>query len=94
MARSAITAAQLRVAQSRRELGSGLRRLGATLSRPSSLVAAAAVGAVLGFSLARLGSAGALVRGLGAAVLRHGMASYVRQRTVQAGTPAEHGAHG
>jgi len=70
---ASIAAAQLRVAQARGELRSGLRALGATLSQPCSLLAAAAAGAVVGFSLVRVGGSGALARGLVAGVLRQGM---------------------
>jgi hypothetical protein len=90
---ASIAAARRRVIQSRRELRGALRRLEATLSLPSSLLAAAAVGVVVGFSLERLGGAGALARVLAAAALRHGMARYVRYRTVPAGTPAEDALH-
>jgi len=91
---SSVAAARQRVIQSRRELRGALRRLEAALSRPSSLLAAAAAGAVVGFSLERLGGAGALARGFAAAALRHGMGRYVRYRTVQARTPAEDSVHG
>jgi hypothetical protein len=80
---ASIAEAQLRVAQSRRELALRLRRLGASLARPSSLLAAAAAGALVSISLTRLGGAGALARALAAAVLRHGVARYVRYRTAQ-----------
>jgi hypothetical protein len=78
---ASIAGAQLRVARSREELGSGLRRLGAKLSRPSSLFAAAAAGALVGFAVTRLGGLGAVARALGAAALRHGAARHVRYRT-------------
>jgi phytoene dehydrogenase-like protein len=94
MPSASIAAARRRVDQSRRELRGALRHLEATLSRPSSLLAAAAAGAVVGFSLERLGGAGALARGLAAAALRHGVRRYVRYRTVQAGSPAEDPVHG
>ena len=93
MATSPVAAARQRVIQSRRELRGALRRLEAALSRPSALLAAAAAGAVVGFSLERLGGARALARGLATAALRHGMARYVRYRTVQAGSPAENALH-
>jgi phytoene dehydrogenase-like protein len=94
MPSASIAGAQLRVAQSRDELGLALRRLGASLARPSSLLAAAAAGAVVGFSLERLGGAGAVTRGLAAAALRHGAALYVRYRKEQARTGAENRADG
>jgi hypothetical protein len=90
---SSVAAARQRVIQSRRELRGALRRLEATLLLPSSLLAAAAAGVAIGFSLERLGGAGALARALAAAALRHGMARYVPYRTVPAGTPAEDALH-
>jgi hypothetical protein len=91
---ASIDAARRRVIQSRRELRGALRRLEATLSLPSSLLAAAAVGVVVGLSLERLGGAGALARGLAAAGLRHGVGRYVRYRTVRAGATTEDAVHG
>jgi len=66
---ASIAAAERRVIESRRELRGAMRRVGARLARPSSLLAAAAAGALVGFSVTRLG-AGALARGLAAALLR------------------------
>jgi phytoene dehydrogenase-like protein len=85
----AIAAAELRVIQSRRELRGALRRLGASLARPPSLLAAVAAGALAGFAVTRLGGAGALARGLARAALRHGATLYVRQRTAPAAAAAE-----
>lgn len=70
---SEIVAAELRVVQSRRELREGWRRLRYRLTRPSSLAAAVALGALLGFSLKRRGRAAAVVGWLAAAWLRHGV---------------------
>lgn len=70
---SAIVAVELRVVQSRRELRDGLRRLRSRLSRPSSLAAAAALGALLGFLLTRRGRMGALAGALAIALIRHGV---------------------
>lgn len=69
---SAIVAAELRVEQSRRELREGLRRLRSRLSRPSFLAAAAALGALLGFSLTRGLRMRALAGALAVALIRHG----------------------
>jgi len=91
---ASIAAAVRRVVESRRELRGALRRVGARLARPSSLLAAAAAGAVVGFSVTRFGGAGALARGLAAAALRHGAALYVRYRTARDDAPAEDAAHG
>jgi hypothetical protein len=93
MPSASIAAAQRRVDQSRRQLRGAVRRVEATLSLPSSLLAATAAGAVVGFSLERLGVVGALARALAAAALRHGIARCVRYRTVSAGTPAEDALH-
>ena len=70
---SAIVAAELRVEQSRRELREGLRRLRSRLSRPSFLAAAAALGALLGFSLTRGLRMRAVAAALAAALVRHGV---------------------
>ena len=70
---SAIVAAELRVVQSRRELREGLRRLRCRLSRPSFLAAAAALGALLGFTLTRRLRMRALAGALAAALIRHGV---------------------
>jgi len=69
----AIAAAELEVVRSRRELREGVRRLGRTLSRPSFLAAAAALGAILGSSLTRRGRAGAVAGLLASALLRRGV---------------------
>jgi hypothetical protein len=69
----AITAAELRVAHSRRDLRDGWRRLRRRFSQPSSLAAAAAVGALLGFSLTRRGRTGSVARPLVTALIRLGM---------------------
>src|SRR2546430_921008 len=71
MRSASLAAATERVNQSRRELRSAVRRLGAELARPSSLVAVASAAAVLGFSLERLGGASTLARAL-TTVLHHG----------------------
>ena len=84
-----IDAAEQRVIQSRGDLRGGLGRLGATLARPASLVAATAAGALVGFAVTRLRGATALARTLGAALLRHGVPLYVRYRTAQAGARRE-----
>jgi phytoene dehydrogenase-like protein len=91
---ASIAAAERRVIESRQKLRGAMRRVGARLARPSSLLAAAAAGAVVGFSVTRLGGAGALARGLAAAALRHGAALYVRYRTARDDAPAEDAAHG
>ena len=69
---SAISAAELRVVQSRRELRGGLRRLRFTVSQPSFLTAAAA-GAVLGFLLARRARPGAVAGTVATALIRHAL---------------------
>src|SRR5207244_10833434 len=89
----AIATAELRVRRSRGELRERLRRLGSRLSRPPSLVAAAAAGALAGFAIARRGGLGALASTLGAALLRHGVPLYVRYRTAQAEARGEDGAY-
>jgi len=86
---ASIAAAEQRVLQSRRELRGRLRRLGARLARPPSLLAAATVGGLVAFLCTRLGGAGALARGLAAAALRHGASRYVGHRTEQAGASAQ-----
>jgi hypothetical protein len=88
-----IVAATERVNRSRRELRGAVRRLGAELARPSSLVAVATAAAVFGFSLERLGGASTLARALTTA-LHHGADLYVRYRTAQAGVSAEDAPHG
>lgn len=70
---SAIVAAELRVVQSRRDLRDRLRRLRCRLSRPSYLAAAAAVGALLGFSLMRRGRTGVVAGALATALIRYGV---------------------
>lgn len=67
---SAIAAAELRVAQSRRALRQDGRRLRRRLSSPAFLAAAVVVGAALGFSLTRRGWAGAIMGVLTSALLR------------------------
>jgi len=76
---SAIAAAELRVARSRRELRDGLRRLRRSLSRPSSLFAAAAVGALWGFSLKR-GRTAAIAGALATASIRYSAANLIAGR--------------
>jgi hypothetical protein len=71
---ASVAVAAERVDQSRRELRRAVHRLEASVSRPSSLLAAAALGAVAGFSLERFGG-DAAVRALWL---------YVRYRTEQA----------
>jgi len=70
---SAIIAAEMRVAQSRRELREGWRRLRRRLSQPSSLAAAAVAGALLGFWLTRRTRAGTVARPLAVALIRLGV---------------------
>jgi hypothetical protein len=70
---SAIVAAELRVVQSRRDLRDGLRRLRCRLTRPSFLAAAAAVGALLGYSLTRCGRTGVVAGALATALIRYGV---------------------
>jgi hypothetical protein len=69
----AIAAAELRVAQSRGDLRDGWRRVRRRLSQPPFLAAAAAVGALLGFSLTRRGRTGAVARPLATALIRLGV---------------------
>jgi hypothetical protein len=85
MRSASIATARERVSQSRRELRGAVRRLGAELSRPTSLLAAASGAAVVGFSLERFG---------GASTLASALNFYVRYRTAQAGVSAEDAAHG
>jgi len=61
------------VEQSRRELREGLRHLRSRLSRPRFLAAAAALGALLGFSLTRGLRVRAVAAALAAALIRHGV---------------------
>lgn len=70
---SAIDAAELRVAQSRRELRDGLRGLRGSLSRPPFLAAVAAAGVLLGFSLVRRGRTGVVAGALATAMIRYGV---------------------
>ena len=67
---SAIVAAEFRVVQSRRDLRDGLRQLRRTLSRPSFLATALAVGALLGV-LTRSDRTGAVAGLLATALVRH-----------------------
>jgi hypothetical protein len=80
----AIAAAELRVAQSRRALRDGWGRLRRRLSQPSSLAAAAAVGALLGFWIWRRARTGAVARPLATTLIRlgvqHLVAAAVRAR--------------
>ena len=69
---STIAAAELRVVQSRRELRDDLRRLRFRVSQPSFL-AAAVVGALLGFLLTRRGSTGAVAGTVATALIRHAL---------------------
>jgi hypothetical protein len=69
---SAIASAELRVVQSRRELRDDLRRLRFRVSQPSFL-AAAAVGALLGFLLTRRGRTGAVAGTLATALIRRAL---------------------
>lgn len=62
MSSQAIVAAELRVAQSRSNLRDSLRRLRTGLSQPSSLVAALAVGVLLGVIASKTPPAPALPR--------------------------------
>jgi len=69
---TAIVAAELRVMQSRRDLRDGLRQLQYRLARrPSSLAAAAVVGAILGFSLTRRGRTGAVLAAVATELICH-----------------------
>ena len=70
---SAIGAAELRVAQSRRELRDGLRSLRCSLSRPPFLAAVAAAGVLLGLSLMRRGRTGMVAGALATALIRYGV---------------------
>ena len=73
MARApALVAAELRVADSRRDLRDRWQRLRGQLARPSSLVAAAAVGALLGVSLRPRGRTGVIASMLASGLIRHG----------------------
>ena len=74
----AIVVAELRVVQSRQELRDALRRLRSTLSRPSSLAAAAVLGALLGYSLTRRGRIGAVTGAIAMALIRSGVAKIGR----------------
>lgn len=80
---SAMVAAELRVVQSRRELRDGLRRLRSRLSRPSSLAAAAALAALLGFLLTRRGRLGAVAGALAIALIRRGVERLARRRLAE-----------
>jgi lipopolysaccharide export LptBFGC system permease protein LptF len=72
-----IVAAELRVVQSRRDLHYGLRRLRRRLSLPAFLVAAAAVGTLLGFLLTRRGRTSALAGALAIALIRHAVGHFL-----------------
>ena len=91
MARPAsIVAAELQVAQSRRDLRQSLQQLRHRLSQPSSLAAALALGVLLGFSLSRRGRASAVVGMLATAVLRHGVEYLIASKTPPAtGLPSK-----
>ena len=77
---SAIGAAELRVAQSRRELRDGLRGLRCSLSRPPFLAAVAAVGVLFGFSLMRRGRKGVVAGLLATALIRYGVENLLLPR--------------
>ena len=81
-----VVAAELRVVQSRQELRDASRRLRSTLSRPSSLAAAAALGALLGYLLTRRGRIGAVAGAIAMALIRSGVAkvTYGRGHRTQA----------
>jgi len=84
MARApAIVAAELRVVQSRRELRDGLRRLRSRLSPPPAWAAAAAVAALLAFSLTRRGRWGGVAGVVATALIRHA----VQRLIARASTP-------
>ena len=72
---AAIAVAELRVAQSRRDLDLGLHRLRARLSRPSTLAAAVVAGMLAGIllGLTRRVRTGAVAGTLAAALIRYGM---------------------
>ncbi len=73
MARApALIAAELRIADSRRELRDRSHGLRGQLARPSSLLAAAAVGALVGVSLRPRGRTGVIASMLASALVRHG----------------------
>jgi hypothetical protein len=91
MARSAIAIAESRVMRSRAGLREDVRRLGRALARPASLAGAAAAGALIGFAAARY-RPNSLTTAL-AAVARHGLLGYVRQRTAKAEAAAENPSH-
>lgn len=67
----AIVAAELRVMQSRRELRGKLRRLQSRLSPTLAWAAAAAVAALLAFSLTRRGRWGGVAGVVATALIRH-----------------------
>jgi hypothetical protein len=68
---SAIVAAERRVVQSHSELRDDWRHLRRRLSRPSSLAAAAAIGALVGFTLKQRGRADTVAGTLATALIRH-----------------------
>jgi len=76
---SAIVTAEIRVVESRQELRDASRRLRSTLSRPSSLAAAAALGALLGYLLTRRGRISAVAGALAMALIRGGVAKIIRR---------------
>jgi hypothetical protein len=74
---TAIAAAELRVAQARRELRDDLRRLQRSLSGPSYLAAAA----LFGFWLGRRDGAGTAAGMLATTLIRRGVAFALRSTT-------------
>jgi hypothetical protein len=74
---TSIAVAELAVVASRRALRRDLHRARRGLSRPSSLAAAGAVGALLGLCHERRGPAGVVVGMLAAAMLRHGLKRFL-----------------
>jgi hypothetical protein len=83
MRRTALAAAELRVAQARSDLRGGLRRLRSSLSRPSCLAAAALVG----FALGRRDGTGVVAGMLAKTLLGRGAAHLIARSAAQASNP-------
>lgn len=89
---SAITAAEARVTQSRRELHGNLHQLRSRLTRPSFLGTVVAASALIGYVIWRRGAGGAIAGALASAAIRFGaMQLPPRARTPRAAplTPAK-----
>ena len=82
-ANTPIAIAELRVAQARRELHGGLRRLRSSLSRPSCLAAAALVG----FALGRRDGTGVLAGMLAKTLIGRGAAHLIARSATQGSNP-------